>query len=301
MDNENRQQILLRTSKHLVEQFLDLQRILLNEQIDIRQIDEYRGLMASLREFVGGGQDTCPSIAPAATSPPKNTPAIISPPEKTASSHMLLRLRDAIRRGDAWERVPVGTIIPDTWTDIKTGKIYDMPLRIVHYGGRTVNDGEYRNTATLLRQYVLPQERIFDGKNTDYCITWIRDYLEGDYAQGCSKALSRVAVPGNITVNDGSLQAKFFLPAPEELGVIIPGLNDGTWHPKWEYFRDTPESQDGYCEKRIFTTPDGSKRRVWLRSRNGFNNICSSNASGGVDYFGSPSYSLGVLVACIIA
>ncbi len=250
-----------------------------------------------MREAINSGTPNKSPILTIPHNPVAPTNSII--PNVATGEDVFRQLKAAVRDGTAREQFPVGTLIQDTWTDVKTGLAYDMPLRIVDYRKMMI-DGLLRNTATLLRQYVLPKERIFDDSTTDYCIAQIRSYLRGHYAQGCSKELLEVAVTSNITVNSERLKDQFFLPAPEELGVIIPGLNDYSQCAKWEYFRDTPESWDSYCEKRIFTTPDDSRRYVWLRSRYNSSLVCYVSTLGRA-YSNPPSNSYSVLAACKIA
>lgn len=220
------------------------------------------------------------------------------------SDSIFRQLQNAIDNGTYRERFPVGTILPDTWTDADSGVIYDMPLRIVDYREVTLANGKSTIGAILLRVNASPNSITFAPETPIYSRSYARAYLNTTYRDGCSAELLDVIVATsqeNIYEGEKDIsQGWMFLPTPEELHVNLEEHSDAEVDLlAWEYFRDTPTNPIEDCEKRVFRDPNGSAQGVWLRSRYSSSYVCCVNPNG---YVGSyyPSNSGGVLAACII-
>ncbi len=210
-----------------------------------------------------------------------------------------LGLRAAVRDGSARQRFPVGTVLPDHWTDIKTNETFDMPWRIVDYRDiRATPDGELRPAAILLRVNTVAREIAFDlNERCIYDGSSICTYMATDYEQGCSAGIREAA--SSIWLPEEGVVANFFLPSPEELHSDVRGasrLEELTW----EYFCDAPTHRG--CEKRTFcdVLTGHRARNVWLRSRYAAFSVCGVRTDGYVSTAG-PFNAYSVLAACAIA
>lgn len=221
------------------------------------------------------------------------------------SDSIFRQLQNAIDDGTYREQFPVGTILPDTWTDTDSGIIYDMPLRIVDYREVTLANGKSTVGAILLRVNASPNSITFASATSIYSRSYARAYLNAAYRDGCSAELLDVIVAtSQESIYEGEKdvsQGWMFLPTPEELHVNLEEHSDAEVDDllAWEYFRDTPTNPIEDCEKRGFRDPNGSAQSVWLRSRYNSRFVRYMGPTGlvGLD---DPSYDRGVLAACII-
>ena len=78
-------------------------------------------------------------------------------------------------------RFPVGTKIPDTWTDPEVGTVYQMPFIVAHYGDCELLDGTTKKGAYLIRENVLPFSLQFDAKESNNPDSYRRDYGNSRY------------------------------------------------------------------------------------------------------------------------
>lgn len=225
-----------------------------------------------------------------------NVPDDAIPQDKPNIFH---QLQNALDDGTYREKFPVGTILPDIWTDLTTGTTYDMPLRIVHYGEVTLTSGKKCLGATLQRVHASPNRIVFGRESKDfpygnsrYNISDANVYLnmddESSYLSGCSADLrnSVAEVVLSVPAPNGSVDrvnSKFFLPSPEELHYDIENLGQAQIDLlAWEYFRDTPTDMDTPCKKRIFRTPNGSAQFCLLRSAyRGYVHFACGSATNG--------------------
>ncbi len=179
--------------------------------------------------------------------------------------HIFQNLQHAVRTGTARSQFPIGTIIPDIWTDNAAGIVYLMPHIVVDYREARLPNLEKHLGAFLLRQNALPVKFRFDKDTNIFAESELRRWLNDDpegYAAGCSANLLEVA--SNIITGSGTL-VRFFPPSLEELH-LDPHDNPELENLVWEYFRDTPTSIEGPCLKRIFLDPLGVAQCCWLRS-----------------------------------
>ncbi len=283
------------------EYFLDCQKILLQNGLDIRTVDQYADFIRRIRAFLDA-----------------------EAPFERPKSSVFKALQDSMSYGDHRERFPVGKVLPDTWADLAAGKVYPAPLRIVDYRKMEI-DNHLFLVATLLRVHVhsvraiLKESSILarggdENQGLLYCSV-ISQYLnafgsydkwncrswkgvaatELGYLSGCSQEL--LDIISSIVVNtriygltdrkyygSDSVVAKFFLPSPEQLHVE---LHDRSYFEQetWEYFRDTCEFAAVPCRKRIFTDAEtGTAQTCWLRGAfyDGGNTIWSVHAGGSV-------------------
>lgn len=226
---------------------------------------------------------------------------------RATSANIFLQLEDAIDDGTYWEKFPVGAILPDTWTDVSTGKTYEMPWRIVDYRKVTLSDHRKAFGATLLRVYASPNDVMFDTCNERFRDSYVLQYLnaEDGYLAGCSAELREAIVATIISAPYGCVEdeicSQIFIPSPEEFHVdadqdYLEGALD---HFAWEYFLNAPTDRHQICGKRSFLSPNGHHKSVWLRSHYAGGLVCSID-NGGIVYINSPCLSLGVLPACVI-
>lgn len=221
------------------------------------------------------------------------------------------RLQATLDDGTYREKFPVGTILPDAWTDVVTGKTYDMPLRVVHYGEVATVYPSYKTLgATLLRCLATPREMVFSKPSIEfpfgsnrYASSDVDAYLRGDYMWGCSHSLRRALIPNVYNIPDyeshNEIPIKgFFLPSREQLHICTNDAIDVD-QVAWEYFLDTPTAPLTGCKKRTFVTPDGHAQYVWLRSYYASSFVHYLRPNGSVN-IGYPSDSCGVLPACIV-
>lgn len=225
--------------------------------------------------------------------------------EYMAGIDIFTQLQNAIDRGAHWEKFPVGTILPDTWTDPETKGIYYMPLRIVDYRKVALPGGRKALGATLLRVNASPNDIVFDPYNNRFNHSQAKWHLDGNYLTGCSAELraAMATVVVDVTYGDACDQAccQAFLPSPEELHVDVDkGYLEGALdHYSWEYFLDTPTDRHEPCEKRVFRTPNGKSKCVWTRSRDTSDTVCLMTTNGNI-YGEYPSRSYSILPACVI-
>lgn len=227
------------------------------------------------------------------------TPEVPSEQSPNAPNSVFRTLRDAARSNTASKMFPVGTILPDTWQDVTAGQTYDAPWRVVDYRKVLTADKSERLVAILLREFVSATRQVFDQASSLYLVAQISQYMEVEYAQGCSPELLKAVTPHQITVDDQTMLATFFLPAPEELGIIIPSLNGHLRDQKWEYFRKLPEGRFAECKRRAFQDCNGQSRLVWTRSHNGSGHVYYLNSNGCL-YHRDSSSECGILATCAV-
>lgn len=227
------------------------------------------------------------------------TSEVPSEQSPNAPNSVFRTLRDAVRSNTARKTFPVGTILPDTWQDVTTDQTYDAPWRVVDYRKVLISDKSERLVAILLREFVSATRRVFDQASPLYLVAQISQYMEVEYAQGCSSELLKAVTPHQITVDDQTMLATFFLPAPEELGIIIPKLNGHLRNRKWEYFRKLPEGRFAECKRRAFQDCNGQSRLVWTRSHNGSGHVYYLNSNGCL-YHRDSSSECGILATCAV-
>lgn len=219
------------------------------------------------------------------------------------------QLQDAIADGRHRELFPVGTLLPDTWTNLETSALCDMPLRIVDYRKIKLASGEETLGATLLRQHATPNLVAFCksslaypfGSN-EYFESDVRAYLDTEYYKGCSAAL--LSSLANIRLDDKA-DARFFLPSLEALHFDDVYLRSHTTYknkPAWEYFQDTPSDPAMICSKRAICDPDGNKRQYLTRTRHNGSAECVYivTVDGGAHSLNLASYVHPIAPACVI-
>lgn len=191
------------------------------------------------------------------------------PEAKVAQFNMTLQgLREAMRVGVAEVYFPVGTVVPDTWTNTKSATIYQAPWIVVDYRMVRLATSKTRTLgAVLLRRQASPYKLpFFRSKEITSVIAEfsLRDWLndEGGYMAGCSSDLLKVV---SEVLIDQRTPVMFFLPSLEDLH-LSPEPNLNIDRLAWEYFRDTPTAINDECEKRIFLDLEGRVRSFWLRS-----------------------------------
>ncbi len=219
--------------------------------------------------------------------------------DQITNSQYFQKLQEALRYHCARTEFPVGTIIPDFWTDHNNWKVYSMPHIIVDYRKfQTVQYGE-RFGAVLLRRNAMPCTVVFSktGRSV-FTDSDLRKWLNvgGDYAKGCSNSL--ICATADVVVDDLSL--RFFPPSAEEVH-LNPNQRLDLENLVWEYFRDTPTEACEHCPKRIFLDPSGVAISCWLRSANrtyAFNVRCISS-SGSLGNYSAYSISH-VVPACVV-
>lgn len=184
--------------------------------------------------------------------------------------HPLIELQLALNAGDAKEKFPVGTEIPDECDGV------DAPLVVVHYDELTLEDGSKKSGAILQRKYI-NEERILSPLNetNDAAMLCYQNletakYLNGDYINKCSDTLRSVITPIQIEV-EGNPQddrlishtpCTFFLPSLAE--VDLPDAGYATLGVAWEYY------QKQVAEKgsagRAITKPSREYANYWTRN-----------------------------------
>lgn len=232
-------------------------------------------------------------------------PCILQPNDpritKIKNLHILQDLQRAVRAGTASSQFPVGTIIPDIWTDNAAGITYSMPHIVVDYREARLPNLEKHLGAFLLRQNALPVKFRFDKDTNIFAESELRRWLNDDpegYAAGCSVNLLEVV---SSVIIDGDTQVRFFPPLPEELHFDICN-NPKLKYLVWEYFRDTPTSIWEPCSKRVLCDPSGTAQTCWLRSayRGYVNFVWLANTDGSV-YSDGVDYTYACTSACVIA
>ncbi len=196
------------------------------------------------------------------------------------------RLHEALKWGKAHYEFPVGTEIPDIWTDRATGAFYHAPLIIVDYRNVQTRQNENDVGAVLLRKFTSPCKLPFTKAGMPDCYddSYVDRYLnpsekihhrlESDYLDGCSEGLNEFLTPVAIETteypnDDGQPQththfAHFFLPSTTELSLFGRAPEAEEIEQIWEYFICGPHSLE-VCMKRIFCDPTGHPQDCWLR------------------------------------
>lgn len=269
-----------------IAQAIAFDRYLFDEGIDLRQDPIIGKLLAEL-------------AAPRPEQP--DTAGAPTPVGMIKGPNRFEQLQLAIRDGTARDKFPIGTIFADTWTDTRNGKVYDMPLRLVHYGEVRTFASRHRFGAILQRVHATPFEMPFDGQDTqfnsgsnNFSLSEIAQWLNSDrpaarwwqpmhtsdcpsnftserdgYLLGCSAELRAylaegVLVEQPIGTGTTSKICQFFLPSAENLHIFT-GSED-IESEVWEYYRDTPTDNQKPCLKRVFTNPSGTAQPCWMRS-----------------------------------
>lgn len=198
-------------------------------------------------------------------------------------------LKEALGKGHfstVMREFPIGTEIPDVWTNPKSRNYYDDPLIIVHYDlFRCEGQESLTQGAVLLRKHAfLPVWPCFSHERMDeYVDSFVRHWLNDDdftldesvlgYIAGCSAELlgliSSVQLFTDELRSDSTLSEhydRFFLPSYQNLGMLSADgkLATGVI---WGYFLDTPADGNQVCEKRTFLDQSGNAQDCRLRDR----------------------------------
>lgn len=125
-------------------------------------------------------------------------------------------LRDAVRRGTAESAFPIGTEIADTWEDTASGKSYDMPWIVAHYGDVTLADGTVKAGVYLVRKNATPFAMQFDAPDSKsssygynrYSQSGIHKWLnaDADKTKWWSASFSGDVQPDIATTKDGYMK-----------------------------------------------------------------------------------------------
>lgn len=307
-----------------IAQSIAYHRYLLDEGIDLRQDPIIGKLLAELAAPRPDQPDTAEPLTPN---------GMIKDPNRFE------QLQRAIRDCTARDKFPVGTIFADTWTDTRNGKVYNMPLRLVHYGEVRTHAAGLRVGAILQRVYATPFEMPFDGQDmqfnfgsNDLRLSEIAQWLNSNqpaahwwqpmhtsdcpsnftsekdgYLRGCSADLRAYLAEGVLVEQSTDIGAtskicQFFLPSAENLHIDVEDPRVDLENETWEYYRDTPTDHRKPCQKRVFTDPSGSPQIIWLRSANRGNAglVWYVNTDGSV-YNGFANFAYACAPACVIA
>lgn len=201
-------------------------------------------------------------------------------------TNIFQRLRAAIptireielRIKEAPKEFPVGTLLPDIWTDPKTGIEYKMPHRVVSYITVRLTDGRKGAGAVLCRVNTLPECREFDKESPYFAESSLWKYLnldmEDGYLAGCSSELLNVMTEvksGESFWGDSRIVCgKVFVPCCNELGLRDGYLDSDRRQCSWAYYKFAPSTMTRWCtecKERIFYDPAGGLRNVWTRTR----------------------------------
>lgn len=79
-----------------------------------------------------------------------------------AKENPFRKLQLAVRAGKVGSEFPIGTRIPDTWTDTINRITYQMPLIVVDYRLVETMEGDLRAAAILMREHASPVALQFD-------------------------------------------------------------------------------------------------------------------------------------------
>lgn len=274
-------------------------------------------------------------------SPPKNVensvqlPALLQksaePQSQTLSANLFRQLQLAVRSGTAAEEFPVGTEIPDVWTDVESGTTYYAPLIVVDYRELKTSLTQTRFCATLLRKYLTPNAVPFDisGYDPEYVDSWIHTLFNptqrGEsrwkplYVRGCSQELIEVVSPVIIYTYECDRGIKRYLSRCLVDNFFIPdeiqlNFSHEQYAPKdeishtWQYFQDerpyefqTQLSREWY-QRRVFCDCAGQPHDYWLRDHAWHTPGCRSYArKDGGTYFTEITDERHLLPACVIA
>lgn len=188
------------------------------------------------------------------------------------------KLQLAIYEGTHSVDFPVGTILPDVWTHLKTGRRYFMPHILVDYRMVDLPEGVTVLGAVLLRQNATPVEIIFSEKDNNFEGSIAEFWLNsGEYFQGCSDGLREAAT--EIILEQGQIwqkitprvKTRFFLPTLENLFCAFGFLGEKkeeilARNLAWAYFKNAHTNVYRPCAQRIFYDPNGNPRRYWVNS-----------------------------------
>lgn len=184
------------------------------------------------------------------------------------SQSELLSLKAALRSENAPIFFPVGTTIPDTWTDVYTNHTHQAPFVIVSYQKLDLPSGKTCFGAILLRKYTSPfrvkygdsrlrHSALLEWANSDNCINQIGRH---GYLTGCSTELLQITTPVILkpdTQKDVNDAFRFFPPSLGELDLAEPGIRSR--EKPWNYFKN-PQHRP------IFKDLTGQAQDCWLRS-----------------------------------
>lgn len=150
-----------------------------------------------------------------------------------AKENPFRELQLAVRAGRVGSEFPIGTRIPDTWTDTINGVAYQMPLIVVDYRLVETMEGDFRTAAILMREHASPVMLQFDQAEqrgaTDmrtlhgynrFAQSALLQYLNSDMKKGCWwEAQSLCDQPAaDVFTKDGYLCGC----SPELLEVVKP-------------------------------------------------------------------------------
>ncbi len=251
---------------------------------------------------------------------------------QTPSANLFRQLQLAVRNGTAVEKFPIGTEIPDVWTDVKSGTIYDAPLIVVDYRELKTSLTQTQFCATLLRKYLAPDAVPFDISSYDpeYADSWINTRFNptqrGEsrwaplYVRGCSRELMEVISPVIIYTYERDRGVKqhylsrylvdnFFIPDEIQLNFSRePYDAKGEISHTWQYFQDElpyefqTQPWREWHQKRVFCDHTGQPHDYWLRDHARHTLRCRSYAcQDGSTYFTKITDKRHLLPACVVA
>lgn len=220
--------------------------------------------------------------------------------QEIVTTPTLAGLKRALNAGNAAEKYPIGTEIPDTWNG------NDNPLIVAHYTNIELSDGTTKPGAYLVRKYVDPTYQAF-GSNANYSSSTVKSYLDNAYFAACSdeakETVSEIQVPCYNGSTIAPFPSKFFLmSATNVLAVLIGGEGE-----PWDYWKQktglSGNGMIGYSASantgRVVKNRNGVSQYAWLRSR-----YDSTHAyliqNGGDAGWDSTSNGRGVLPACAV-
>lgn len=206
----------------------------------------------------------------------------------------LTELKETLKAGNAQDKYPIGTEIPDTWNGNSN------PLIVAHYLNSSNNE-RYNGAigVILIRKYVEPTSMAY-GDNQSYANSTVRNYLDTTYLNNSSDELKSLISPiGGII--GGASTANWFLMHSTEVNGIASSSYDS--YPVWDYWKQvtglsspTNDANSG----RIVRSKSGTST-TWLRNFYGLNNPYTISATGGIlsAYYTNSQY--GILPACFIS
>lgn len=202
------------------------------------------------------------------------------------------QLRIKIAQGKVRWEFPVGTLLPDIWTDPETGIQYRMPHRVMSHQIVQLADGRKTLGTILCRANTLPKERKFGEEDHTFAGSSLWKYLNLDttdgYLAGCSKelrdAMAEVEIGDSCGADSYRARCKVFVPTLDEVGVTYNGVIYGSEidHYGWQYFHRTPMHWGEKCERRVFRDLKGRPQFVMLRSISRRTSVGCMDIEGGV-------------------
>lgn len=207
-------------------------------------------------------------------------------------------LKRALKFGNAEEKYPIGTEIPDTWNGNNNPLIVGQYLDSSNsslYGGA--------EGAILIRKYLLDSVVTPFGNSNNYPDSTIRSFLINDYANNCSSELqllsSTILLPWSAT----HIEDKYFVMSTTEMvgaSTSAEGIAFELW--KQRTALTTPNNNDN--AGRVMRTADGVVGNYWLRTaRRSSSNLLANYvySAGNIATNGDTRTNNYILPACFIA